>query len=167
MYYHCGPQINYREGRDRDLLRAERGYERESLRPKANPQAPLHSPKYRTIRNSGNFDDLDERIFEFNNYNTNFNFLRSRSPSFSPVRDSILTRKNYPNEHYQPTKDNANNLQLNPKYFADQYEPLDSPPSPDEILKLKWIDNSPRMTRLRDHRNKRLLNRLEVFLLII
>ena len=29
-------------------------------------------------------------------------------------------------------------------------------------LKQKWLDNIPRMSKLREHRQKRLLNRLEV-----
>ena len=33
---------------------------------------------------------------------------------------------------------------------------------PDASLRHKWMDNSPRMSRLREHRQKRLINRLEV-----
>jgi hypothetical protein len=44
-----------------------------------------------------------------------------------------------------------------PSHFLD-YEPNEA----DVILKLKWMDNSPRMSRLREHRQKRLMNRLEV-----
>lgn len=40
-------------------------------------------------------------------------------------------------------------------HFYDYYDP-------DASLRLKWMDNSPRMSRLREHRQKRLINRLEV-----
>jgi hypothetical protein len=33
---------------------------------------------------------------------------------------------------------------------------------PDAVLRLKWLDHSPRMSRLREHRQKRLSNKLEV-----
>ncbi len=42
--------------------------------------------------------------------------------------------------------------------YIDDYEPADS----EDLLRLKWLDNSPRMSRLRDHRQKRLMNKLEV-----
>jgi hypothetical protein len=38
------------------------------------------------------------------------------------------------------------------------YEPLDQ----ETFLRMKWVDNSPRMSRLRDHRTKRQINKLEV-----
>ncbi len=54
------------------------------------------------------------------------------------------------------------NLEKNPDHFLsnyiDDYEPVDS----EDLLRLKWLDNSPRMSRLRDHRQKRLINKLEV-----
>lgn len=43
--------------------------------------------------------------------------------------------------------------------YIDDYEPVDS----EDLLRLKWLDNSPRMSRLRDHRQKRLINKLEQF----
>lgn len=53
-------------------------------------------------------------------------------------------------------------LDTDPEHFIpnyiDDYEPVDS----EDLLRLKWLDNSPRMSRLRDHRQKRLINKLEV-----
>jgi hypothetical protein len=37
-----------------------------------------------------------------------------------------------------------------------------APANPEFILKNKWLDNSPRMSRLREHRQRRLMNKLEV-----
>lgn len=36
------------------------------------------------------------------------------------------------------------------------------PSDPDFILRNKWLDNSPRMSKLRDHRQRRLMSKLEV-----
>ena len=36
----------------------------------------------------------------------------------------------------------------------------------DIVLKQKWLDHSPRMSKLREHRQKRLINKLEVNKLI-
>jgi hypothetical protein len=56
-------------------------------------------------------------------------------------------------------------LETEPEHFTsnyiDDYEPVDS----EDLLRLKWLDNSPRMSRLRDHRQKRLINKLEVIAL--
>jgi len=38
-----------------------------------------------------------------------------------------------------------------------------APANPEFILKNKWLDNSPRMSRLREHRQRRLMNKLEQF----
>ncbi|RNA39436.1 hypothetical protein BpHYR1_039328 [Brachionus plicatilis] len=60
--------------------------------------------------------------------------VRSIQSSQSPVRD-------------EPTLND---------YFYDFYDP-------DQALKSKWLDNSPRMSRMRENRQKRLINKLEQF----
>ena len=67
--------------------------------------------------------------------------LRTNDSSQSPARSSSVA---YNNSY--PIRDES---------FYDFYDP-------DAFLRLKWLDNSPRMSRLRDHRQKRLINRLEV-----
>lgn len=62
-----------------------------------------------------------------------FRQVRSTQSSQSPVRDD-------PNSS---------------DYFYDFYDP-------DQSLRTKWLDNSPRMSRIRENRQKRLINKLEV-----
>lgn len=90
--------------------------------------------------------------FEINNNNSNNNRRSAEqrhiiklnearlahSPSHSPVRD---------NSEYGYSIHDSNDL----------FDPTDI------VLKQKWLDNSPRMSKLRDHRQKRLLNKLEQF----
>lgn len=45
-------------------------------------------------------------------------------------------------------------------YDPSKYDPLTET---ENLLRLKWLDNSPRMSRLREHRQKRLMNKLEQF----
>jgi len=59
--------------------------------------------------------------------------IRSNQSSQSPIRDD--------------------------RYLNDYYEYYD----PDQVLKIKWLDNSPRMSRMRENRQKRLVNKLEQF----
>ena len=66
---------------------------------------------------------------------------RVDAASQSPVRDELFVER----QRYPP--------------MPDDYEPAD----PEVILRLKWMDNSARMQRLREHRQKRLINKLEVF----
>jgi hypothetical protein len=63
--------------------------------------------------------------------------------------------------------------EFNDTKFLDKYLDKDislysnyyteSPLESEVLLRLKWMDNSPRMSRLRDHRQKRLTNKLEQF----
>lgn len=62
-----------------------------------------------------------------------FRQARSTQSSQSPIRDD-------PTSH---------------DYFCDFYDP-------DQSLRSKWLDNSPRMSRIRENRQKRLINKLEV-----
>jgi hypothetical protein len=129
----------------------------EQQQPKQQHQQPLlnspQRPNRYQYRYAHDFDEIDERIFEYNNLNTNYNLVRSHlSVSPSPVREQA-PRKN----------DNKKIIEyeLDDKEFLDRYE-YDNPRNPDDMLRLKWIDNGPRMSRIREHRNKRLINRLEV-----
>lgn len=46
---------------------------------------------------------------------------------------------------------------------GEEVPPPPAPANPEFILKNKWLDNSPRMSRLREHRQRRLMNKLEQF----
>lgn len=48
---------------------------------------------------------------------------------------------------------------LSPVRGGDEFDPA----NPENILRSKWLDNSPRMSRLREHRQRRLINKLEQF----
>lgn len=50
------------------------------------------------------------------------------------------------------------NSSLSPVRGGEEYDVA----NPESILKTKWLDNSPRMSRLREHRQRRLINKLEV-----
>jgi hypothetical protein len=89
--------------------------------------------------------EQDEKAFYYNNLNANYNFVKqlgSRSPSLSPSRYDA-------------------NLAKNKNENIDEFD-FDYRPNPDEMLKMKWMDYTPRMSRLREQRTKRLMNRLEV-----
>ena len=77
-----------------------------------------------------------------NNHNHHYHNL---SEANSPVRISNGERSSFADDDY----------------LTDSFDFNE----PEAILRLKWLDNSPRMSRLREHRQKRLVNKLEVFLI--
>lgn len=85
------------------------------------------------------------------NSENNHNSRRSLEQRNAKLNESHIIHSLSPS----PTRDN-----LEYGYsIHDSADLLD----PSEIgLKQKWLDNSPRMSKLREHRQKRLLNRLEV-----
>ncbi len=46
--------------------------------------------------------------------------------------------------------------------YQEDRDFIDNYPDTDATLRAKWMDNSPRMSRLREHRQKRMISRLEV-----
>ena len=50
----------------------------------------------------------------------------------------------------------------NLEYGSNIHDSADLIDPAEIVLKHKWLDNSPRMSKLREHRQKRLINRLEV-----
>jgi hypothetical protein len=105
-----------------------------------------HKMPVQRSRDSNYDKEQDEKAFYYNNLNANYNFVKqlgSRSPSLSPARD------------FHSAKNKIENF--------DDFD-YDYRPNPDEMLKMKWMDYTPRMSRLREQRTKRLLNRLEVWL---
>jgi hypothetical protein len=107
------------------------------------------------VNNSRNiirkYEDREERAF--------------REKLGDRFRETFSEENHHHHHHHQPHHSNhhSNNSSQSPsrefrEEFLDEYELFE----PDNILRMKWLDNSPRMSRLRDHREKRLINRLEV-----
>ena len=120
-----------------------------------NSPHPHHQTRYH-YRYAHDFDDIDDRIFEYNNHNTNYNLSRSHNMSPSPVREQIreTPRRSQKKENKVIEYDYDDGS-------VERHE-YDNVKNAEEFLKYKWMDNTPRMNRIRDHRNKRLMNRLEV-----
>ena len=121
-----------------------------------------HQNRYH-YRYAHDFDEIDDRIFEYNNHNTNYNLARSHlSPS--PVREQTRepVREALPRETVHKNQQAEKRLiDYELEENLERYD-YDSAKNPEDFLRYKWLDNTPRMSRIRDHRNKRLINRLEV-----
>lgn len=106
-----------------------------------------HEPS-RTDKILKKYDDLQEKLFHDKFINTSqlqhpHNILHSESSS-SPIRGNDRL-----------TVDVEDELGVDLSSYDVN--------APEAILRLKWLDNSPRMSRLREHRHKRLQNKLEQF----
>jgi hypothetical protein len=99
----------------------------------------------RTDRILKKYDDLQGKLFH-EKFHLNH---QNQSESNSPIRGGGMVL----NADRLNSSEDEYGLNL-----VDSYEFND----PQTILRLKWLDNSPRMSRLREHRQKRLESRLEV-----
>lgn len=153
-YYHQAPEIqhHHHQHHNQDYVSTKQQNQRQSSLSLPHPH---HQNRYH-YRYAHDFDDIDDRIFEYNNHNTNYTLSRSQHLSPSPVRE--------------PIRETPRRSQIKEKKIVDyelesnfEQSDFDNAKSAEDFLKYKWMDNTPRMNRIRDHRNKRLMNKLEVF----
>lgn len=84
---------------------------------------------------------------------------RSNNSSPSPLRDAERHHQHHNNNQQQQQHMTRYESPAHHYHPSFGYDPMDQ----ETVLRLKWTDNSPRMSRLRDHRQKRLVNKLEQF----
>lgn len=102
------------------------------------------------------FELEDDETFEYNNLNTNYNI--NRFASVSPSRDNHHHQNYYPQNQHQrntysvPPLNVNNNNTNNDEDYDDTYD----------FYPKKWVDNSAKLARLREQRNKRLIKKIEV-----
>lgn len=117
------------------------------------------------------YDDLTEKLIN--------NHSRAVSVSLSPIRVQNHHHHHQSNYQQHPLSYNQHTPTQNTYMGSNAGPQVDFDPdalaadyglceygfdtNPDAVLRLKWLDNSPRMSRLREHRQKRLHNKLEQF----
>ena len=88
--------------------------------------------------------------------NSSLNRYRNRDSSDNNLMSSSSNTNSVLPLALSPTRDER---ETSTSRFLASYDPLTET---ENLLRLKWLDNSPRMSRLREHRQKRLMNKLEV-----
>jgi hypothetical protein len=116
-----------------------------------------HQPQHTHVNSEfvRRFEELDEKLNEHLQPRSYIN--RSDNTYLSNITNNNMSNIASSRSPLREIRDDVNYYGIG---AVNNYEPTES-----EIgLKLKWLDNSPRMSRLRDHRQKRLINKLEVTL---
>ena len=90
-------------------------------------------------RERSHFNHNQNNNHHHHNYHHSHHHHHHESASESPVREETIAPSRY-------------------SQMPEDYEIRDA----EAVLRSKWMDNSARMQRLREHRQKRLINKLEV-----